>query len=76
MLKQEEFENFLIEINELLNEIRQEQINLGKNIDKYHKVNMKNFAKLNEFNKICDMTNQVFEKRFLNIEEVIKEKLK
>ena len=76
MLKQEEFENFLIEVNELLNEIKQEQINIGKNIDRYHKVNMQNFAKLKEFNEICDMTNQVFEKRFLSIEEVIKEKLK
>ncbi len=76
MLKQEEFENFLIEVNELLNEIKQEQINIGKNIDRYHKVNMQNFAKLKEFNEICDMTNQVFEKRFLSIEEVIKAKLK
>ena len=45
MLKQEEFEKFLIEINELLNEIRQEQINLGKNIDKYHKVNRRSYKR-------------------------------
>ena len=76
MLKESEIENFIKEVNELLNEIKEEQKNIVTNIDKYHKVNMKNFAKLREFNEICDMTNQVFEKRLLNIEQVLKENTK
>ena len=76
MLKETEIENFIKQINELLNEIKEEQKNIVENIDKYHKVNMKNFTKLKDFNEICDMTNQVFEKRLLNIEQVLKENSK
>ena len=34
---------------------------------------MKKFAKLTEFHEICDMTNQVFERRISNIERKISE---
>lgn len=64
-------ENFIKEVEELLKEIKEEQIKMGNNIEKYHKVNMKKFAKLREYNEICDMTNQVFEKRISNIEKML-----
>jgi len=69
-------ENFLKEVQELLNEIKNEQIKIGKNIDKYHKINMQNFSKLKEFNEICDMTNQVFERRISNIEQALTQVVK
>ena len=58
----------IIEINVLLNELKNEQIEITKNIEKNHKVNMQKFSKLIEFNEICDMTNQVFERRLSAIE--------
>ena len=75
MLKNEQVEQFLNEINELLNEIKNEQEKLFQNVEQFHKVNMKNFEKLRDFNEICDMTNQVFETRLSNIEQILKEKL-
>ncbi len=69
-------EIFLKELEELLNEIRKEQIKIGKNVDEYHKVNMRNFDRLKIFNEICDMTNQIFERRICNIEEALKELIK
>ena len=68
MLNDNEIQEFLEEVNELLNEIKNEQIKLAENVEKYHKVNMKNFEKLKDFNEICDMTNQIFETRLSNIE--------
>ena len=68
-------EEFLKEVNELLNEIKNEQTKLTENVEQYHKVNMRNFEKLKDFNEICDMTNQVFETRLSNIEQILKEKL-
>lgn len=58
-------------MEELLREIRNEQIKLEEKLDKYHKINMKKFAKIREFNEINDMTNQVFEKRISNIEHLL-----
>lgn len=75
-MKEKEMEGFINEVEELLNEIKMQQINLGKQVEKYHKVNMKKFAKLNEFNEICDMTNKVFDKRITNIEILLKQALK
>jgi len=74
MLNEEE--KFLKDVQILLNEIKNEQIKMGKNIEKYHKVNMQNFNKLREFNKICDMTNQVFERRISNIEQALTQVVK
>ena len=65
-------ERFIKEVKELLEQIREEQIKMGENIEKYHKINMKKFAKLREYNEICDMTNQVFERRISNIENILK----
>lgn len=58
----------ITEINELLNEIKNEEMNISNIVEKNHKVNMQKFSKIIEFNKICDMTNQVFEKRLSAIE--------
>ena len=58
----------ITEINVLLNELKNEQIEITKNIEKNHKINIKKFSKLIEFNEICDMTNQVFERRLSAIE--------
>ena len=49
MLNDSKIEEFLNEVNELLNEIKNEQIKLTKNVEQYHKINMKNFEKLKEF---------------------------
>ena len=75
MLNDGKIEEFLNEVNELLNEIKEEQTKLTKDVAQYHKVNMKNFQKLKEFNEICDMTNQIFETRLLNIEQILKQNL-
>ncbi len=75
MLNDGKIEEFLNEVNELLNEIKNEQTKLTENVEQYHKINMRNFEKLKDFNEICDMTNQVFETRLSNIEQILKEKL-
>lgn len=59
------------EINEVLNEIKNEQVNQRKMLEQNHKVNMQKFSKLLEFNEICDMTNQVFERRISHIEKLL-----
>ncbi len=73
---QKEFEQLLTEINEILNEIKNEQINQKKIIEEKHKVNMKKLSRIIEFTEIQDMTNQVFEKRIASIEKVLYETLK
>ncbi len=75
MLNDGKIEEFLNEVNELLNEIKNEQTKLTENVEQHHKINMRNFEKLKDFNEICDMTNQVFETRLLNIEQILREKL-
>ncbi len=64
-------EQTIVEINEVLNEIKNEQVNQRKMLEQNHKVNMQKFSKLLEFNEICDMTNQVFERRIANIEKLL-----
>ncbi len=59
------------EINELLNDIRNEQINLSENLQKNFSVIMSKLMKMQEYNKIEDMTNQVFEMRMSNIEDLL-----
>lgn len=66
-------EQTMIEINELLNEIKSEQVNQRKIIEQNHRVNMRKFAKILEFNEIVDMTNQIFEKRLSHIEKILYE---
>lgn len=64
-------EELIIQINEVLKEIKNEQVNMKKMIEQKHKVNMQKFSKLIEYDEICDMTNQVFEKRISNIERTL-----
>ena len=71
-----ELEALITQINEILNEVKNEQRNMQKTIEVNHKVNMQKFSKLLEYNKIADMTNQVFEKRISAIEELLYEVFK
>ena len=71
-----ELTTLIKEINEVLKEIKNEQIKQGKIIEKYHKVDMQKFSKLIEFNEIMDMTNQVFERRISSIEALLYEVFK
>jgi len=64
-------EELILQINEVLNEIKNEQINQRKMLEQNHKVNMKKFSKLLEYDEISDMTNQVFEKRISGIEKLL-----
>ena len=64
------------EINQVLQEIKDEQVKQRKMLIKNHKVNMQKFSKLIEFNEIMDMTNQVFERRISSIEALLYEVFK
>ena len=58
-------------INETLNEIKEMQKEELILLQKNHAINMKKIDKIQEYNKISDMTNQIFEKRLLGIESAI-----
>lgn len=78
MSKQEDVDlvKVITEINEVLNEIKNEQINVKKMVEQNHKVNMQKFSKIFEYNQINDMTNKVFEKRIYSIEKLLYEVFK
>ena len=59
------------EIYELLIELKQEQLNLSENLQKNFEIIMNKLMKIQEYNKIADMTNQVFEMRISNIEDLL-----
>ena len=63
--------NQIEEINELLNELKNEQVNLSEQTQKNFKVIMQKLMKIQEYNEISDMTNQVFEMRLSNIEDFL-----
>ena len=63
--------NQIEEINELLNELKNEQLNLSEQTQKNFKVIMQKLMKMQEYNEISDMTNQVFEMRLSNIEDFL-----
>ncbi len=67
--EKETLESLIAEIQELLNEVKNEQTNMAKEMERHHKVTMRKLDKLREFDEIADMTNTVFEKRFSNIEQ-------
>ncbi len=58
-------------IKELLNQLKQEQTNLSEQTQKNFKVIMQKLMKMQEYNEISDMTNQVFEMRLSNIEDFL-----
>lgn len=58
----------IAEINVVLNELKNKQTEEVNLLKKNHIANMKKLDKLQEYNKIADMTNQIFEKRLSSIE--------
>ncbi len=59
------------EIKALLNELKNEQESLSEQTQKNFKVIMQKLMKMQEYNEISDMTNQVFEMRLSNIEDFL-----
>lgn len=72
----ENFQEQIVELNTLLNEIKYVQNDFILISQKNYKTTMKKLDKLHEYNKISDMTNQVFEKRITNIESVLNQIIK
>ena len=72
MDKENPVANYQIEeINEILNEVKNEQTNLSENLQKNFSTIISKLMKMQEYNKIADMTNQVFEMRMSNIEDLL-----
>lgn len=61
------------ELNKTVEEIQYNQTEEIMILHKNHTINMKKLDKLQEYNKIADMTNQIFEMRLSGIEQAIKE---
>ena len=64
-------ENQIEEIQVAINEIKEDEKKILELLQKNHGVNMKKLMKLQEYNQIDDMTNQVFEMRLSNIENFL-----
>lgn len=64
-------ENQIEEIKVAINEVREDQKSILELLQKNHGINMKKLMKLQEYNQIDDMTNQVFEMRLSNIENFL-----
>ncbi len=69
----QDIEQILAEIYVLLKNIQTNQQNELITIQKNHATNMQRINKLQEYNQIADMTNQIFEIRITNIEEALKQ---
>lgn len=65
--KDSQFEEIII----LLNELKNVQVELSKKTQKNFEVIFKKLMKMQEYNEISDMTNQVFEMRLSNIEDFL-----
>ena len=63
--------NQIEEINVVLNEIKDGQELLSNQSQKNFKEITKKLMKMQEYNEISDMTNQVFEMRLSNIEDFL-----
>ncbi len=63
--------NQVEEINVILNEIKNGQELFSNQSQKNFKEIMKKLMKMQEYNEISDMTNQVFEMRLSNIEDFL-----
>lgn len=59
------------EIKTLLNAVKEEQASLSEQTQKNFKVIMQKLMKMQEYNEISDMTNQVFEMRLSSIEDFL-----
>ena len=64
-------DNQIEEIKVLLNELKKEQEVLSETTQKNFEVVFKKLMKIQEYNEISDMTNQVFEMRLSNIEDFL-----
>ena len=64
-------DNQIEEIKVLLNEIIKEEEELSESTQKNFEVIFKKLMKIQEYNEIADMTNQVFEMRLSNIEDFL-----
>ncbi len=64
-------ESQIEEIQVAINAIKEDEKNILELLQKNHGVNMKKLMKLQEYNQIDDMTNQVFEMRLSNIENFL-----
>ena len=72
MEKKESLTNYQIqELYVLINEIKNEQQNLSVDLQKKFAVLMNKLMKMQDYHKIEDMTNQVFEMRLSNIEDLL-----
>lgn len=63
--------NQIEEINVVLNELKDGQELFSNQSQKNFKEIMKKLMKMQEYNEISDMTNQVFEMRLSNIEDFL-----
>ncbi|NLC87550.1 MAG: hypothetical protein GX682_02050 [Clostridiaceae bacterium] len=59
------------EIKEILKEVKNEQQNLSNQTQKNFEIIVRKLMKMQEYNEISDMTNQVFEMRLSNIEDFL-----
>lgn len=66
-------EEQIVELNKVLKELQYNQTEEIILLQKNHATNMKKLDKLQEYNKISDMTNQLFEKRLSGLENAIKQ---
>ena len=64
-------DNQIEEIKVLLNEIIKGEEELSESTQKNFEVIFKKLMKIQEYNEIADMTNQVFEMRLSNIEDFL-----
>ena len=64
-------DNQIEEIKVLLNEIIKGEEELSESTQKNFEVIFKKLMKMQEYNEIADMTNQVFEMRLSNIEDFL-----
>ena len=72
-LANHDIEQILAEIYVLIKNIQTNQQNELITIQRNHATNMQRINKLQEYNQIADMTNQIFEIRITNIEEALKQ---
>lgn len=66
-------EEQIVELNKVLKELQYNQTEEIILLQKNYATNMKKLDKLQEYNKISDMTNQLFEKRLSGLENAIKQ---
>ncbi len=71
-MEEKDLFNQIEAIREAVKELKGVQEEQIEGIKKYNRILNIKLDKLREFNEICDMTNQLFETRLLNMEERIK----